>query len=271
MSKQYARFISHADKIEKIPDLKVGEDHPEFGEVQNYLRRYAYMKPDGVCAHGKLCKETSVVLIEFQKFFGVEPTGEFDAPTRSAMSAPRCGMPDPSPLEASVTGPWKRSDLTFGFGNATSQAVGDDAARTAIRNAFNKWAEVSAPLSFSEVDLDNDPDILVEWRQAADPDHSMVGGVLAHAEFPPETPFNPSASRPLPLHFDEEEHTWVIGEVANGFDIETIALHEVGHCLGILHTNVQDAVMFPRVSSNHILRAPQPDDLVAVRELYPEA
>lgn len=270
MPSEYSKFISHGDIIAKIPDLKPGEDHPDFGEVQNYLRRYAYLKPDESCEAGQLCKVTSRVLADFQEFFGVERTGAFDEPTRTAMSAPRCGMPDVSPLAASTTGPWDRANLTYAFGNSTSQAVGDAAARGAIRSAFQTWQDASGPLSFEEVDATGDPDILVEWRQAADPDHSMVGGVLAHAQFPPETPFNSSPDRPLPLHFDEEEHTWVIGAVANGFDIETIALHEIGHCLGILHTNVDGAVMFPRVNTNTTLRAPQPDDLTAVRALYPE-
>ena len=270
MASEYSTYISHADKIAKIPDLRLGEDHPDFGEVQNYLRRYAYLKPDASCVPGQLCEDTSRVLTDFQNFFGVEPSGLFDQPRRSAMSAPRCGMPDVSPLAASTTGPWDHTDLTFAFGNSTSQAVGDSAARTAIRNAFGTWSDVSGPLSFEEVDPDDDPDIRVEWRQAADPDHNMEGGVLAHAQFPPETPFNPSPARPLPLHFDEDEHTWVVGAVANAFDIETVALHEVGHCLGILHTNVNGAVMFPSVRSNFTLRDPQSDDRVAVRRLYPE-
>lgn len=265
-----SQTISHGDKIANIPDMNPGEEHPDFREVQNYLRRYGYLKPEVSCTPGQLCKETSNVLTDFQKFFGLNTSGSFDPPTRSAMSAPRCGMPDVSPLAASTTGPWDHTDLTYAFGNSTSQAIGDSAAREAIRNAFRTWGEVSDPLSFEEVDPANDPDILVEWRQAADPDHSMVGGVLAHAQFPPQTPFNPSPARPLPLHFDEEEHMWVVGAIANGFDIETVALHEVGHCLGILHTTVIGAVMFPQVSSNLTLRDPQPDDLIAVRRLYPE-
>jgi hypothetical protein len=70
-------------------------------------------------------------------------------------------------------------------------------------------------------------------------------------------------------HYDDQEHTWVDGAVANGFDIETVALHEIGHCLGMLHTNVNGSVMFPSVSPNFTLRTLQPDDLAGIRDLYP--
>lgn len=124
-----------------------------------------------------------------------------------------------------------------------------------MRRAFATWAAAGVGLTFSEVAQNQNPDIVIEWRQAADPDHSMVGGVIAHADFPPGCSvivINP----PLPLHYDDQEHTWVDGAVANGFDIETVALHEIGHCLGMLHTNVNGSVMFPLVSPNFITYTP---------------
>ena len=66
---------------------------------------------------------------------------------------------------------------------------------------------------------------------------------------------------PLPLHFDDEEHQWSIGSVPNAYDIETVALHGIGHCLGLMHTSLVEAVMFPAVSSNFTLTSPQPDDV----------
>jgi hypothetical protein len=72
-------------------------------------------------------------------------------------------------------------------------------------------------------------------------------------------------------HFDDSEHQWVVGSVVNGFDIETVALHEIGHILGLQHSNVAGSVMFPTVSSNSTKRALTADDLGGVRELYPTA
>ena len=42
---------------------------------------------------------------------------------------------------------------------------------------------VIVPLTFTEVGVDGYHDIEIDWRDAHDPD-SMVGGVLAHSDFP---------------------------------------------------------------------------------------
>lgn len=90
----------------------------------------------------------------------------------------------------------------------------------------------------------------------------------AHADFPPGCSVVVD-QLPLPVHFDDSEHTWVIGAASGGFDIETVALHEIGHILGLEHSAVSGAVMFPSVSSNFTLRALQEDDLAGLRQLYP--
>ena len=56
---------------------------------------------------------------------------------------------------------------------------------------------------------------------------------------------------------------------AGRFDVETIALHEIGHILGLAHSNVNGSVMFPSVSSNFTKRALTQDDIDGVRSLYP--
>jgi hypothetical protein len=95
----------------------------------------------------------------------------------------------------------------------------------------------------------------------------MVGGVVAHSDFPPKCSI--LGASPLPLHFDDSENVWCIGAVADALDVETVALHEIGHILGLQHTNVDGAVMFPFVSANTTLRRLQPDDLAGIRSLYP--
>ena len=53
------------------------------------------------------------------------------------------------------------------------------------------------------------------------------------------------------------------------FDIEGIMVHEVGHVIGIGHSNVAGATMFPSVGSCNILnRSLEPDDVAAKNDLY---
>ena len=136
-----------------------------------------------------------------------------------------------------------------------------------MRRAFASWSAV-VQISFREVGTGDSPDIFIDWTQANCGDTNMTGGVLAHADYPPGCGFYGNAL-PRPLHFDDEEHTWCIGAVADQFDVETVALHEIGHILGLSHSSVAGAVMFPTVSANATNRVLAADDIEGVRRLYP--
>ena len=255
-------------EIEAAPDLKQGESHPSVAQVQNYLKHYGYLEPDAAPDPDRLDEPTTAALAEFQQRFKVGTPGTLDEATREAMAAPRCGLADMlSPLTFNTIGPFDRRELTFAFGTLSSQ-IGNGNVRDAVRRAFDTWAGAGVGLTFSEVDESDNPDIMIEWRQAADSDHSMVGGVLAHADFPPGFSIITNGL-PLPLHFDDQEHTWTDGAEDGTFDIETVALHEIGHCLGMLHSDVNGSVMFPFISSNREVRSLRPDDLAGIRHLYP--
>ena len=75
---------------------------------------------------------------------------------------------------------------------------------------------------------------------------------------------------PKPVHFDDSEHVWSVGAVSGAYDIETVALHEIGHIVGLAHSSVSGAVMAPTVSSNFTKRALTQDDIDGFLELYPE-
>jgi hypothetical protein len=61
------------------------------------------------------------------------------------------------------------------------------------------------------------------------------------------------------------------GEACSGteFRIEGVMVHEVGHLLGLGHTNVSGATMFPSVSAcNNGPATTESDDEAAIRDLY---
>ncbi len=257
-------------KIASLPEIGQGEQHQDLVEVQQYLRRFGYIREDAAAltAATSIDDRMSRALSRFQQRYNLEPTGELDAPTRQLMGTARCGLADiEDPLAFATMCAWDHRNLRFSIGPLSAD-VTNAQARAALAAAMATWAAAGVRLTFTEVAMNQNPDFIVDWRVANDPDHNMTGGVLAHADFPPGCSVV-VANPPLPLHYDDQEHTWVIGAVAGGFDIETVGLHEIGHLLGLGHTNVNGSVMFPFVSSNFTLRALQPDDLAGIRALYP--
>lgn len=245
---------------------KSGEEEG-LSHVQDFLYRFGYTGEREALKTGVLDDETSAALTKYQARQGLPSTGEFDEATRHQMTTARCAFPDMSAGVAfSTTCDWQKSEVTFAFDTGTND-VGGTAEFAATRNAFQTWAAV-IPLTFREVGLNDNPDVVIDWRPANDPDLSMVGGTLAHADFPPDCSVVTN-TLPKPVHFDDTEHTWVIGATPGAFDVESVAVHEIGHIIGLAHSNVAGSIMFPSISSNGTNQALTQDDISGAQGLYP--
>ncbi|KAJ9135252.1 hypothetical protein P3X46_032460 [Hevea brasiliensis] len=82
------------------------------------------------------------------------------------------------------------------------------------------------------------------------------GGILAHA-------FAPQDGR---FHYDADE-AWTVGATQGAFDLETVALHEIGHLLGLGHSSVEGAIMFSSIPSG-VTKGLHRDDIQGIRALY---
>jgi hypothetical protein len=250
--------------VQAAPVLAKGQDDPQFAAVKAFLQRFGYLRP-GAAEGAALDDAASDALALYQKRHALPITGVFDEATRRQMSMHRCGMPDlDNGVAFSTRCAWPTPQLTFAFDDGTADTAGEFAA---VRSAFTTWA-AAVPVTFTEVGFDQNPDVVIDWRPANDPDHSMIGGVLAHADFPPACGVV-TDSLPKPVHFDDSEHLWRIGAVPGAFDVQTVGLHELGHILGLQHSDVPGSVMFPSVSDNATNRVLTADDLSGIRALYP--
>lgn len=135
--------------------------------------------------------------------------------------------------------------------------------RKAFKRAFSRWASV-IPVSFVEAEDYGFADIKIGFYTGDHGDGEPfdgVLGVLAHS-------FSPQSGR---LHLDAAE-TWAVDfeteRSAVAVDLESVATHEIGHLLGLSHSSVKEAVMYPSLKPRDKRAELNVDDMKGVQSLY---
>jgi len=149
--------------------------------------------------------------------------------------------------------------LTYRWMSMT-KSLPQDLTKSEIIRALNEWSS-AAQLTFTESSRSGlrNIDITFGSREHGDGfPFDGRGGQLGHAFYP--APVNPE---PIAgdMHLDDDEG-WRIGV---NTDVFSVALHELGHALGLGHSDYPGAVMYPYYSLATKLT---PEDTSAIRTLY---
>jgi hypothetical protein len=256
--------LKNRDPLEAI--VKPGQRDVLVPMTNRFLHRFGYLEPH-TCKDDLLCNHVSLALRRFQAFYRLEETGTLTLETLKLMSKPRCGLPDLEPDEIGGPGiedsdpfvfegtPWAQQQIRWFMGTGTPDLTGEVGA---IQAAFNTWAGL-IPRTFSQTATSSTAQLRVSFNTGDHADgfpFDGSGDVLAHA-------FYPQDGR---IHFDDAE-TWGLSDGGGNTDLQTVALHEIGHALGLRHSGTEDAVMFAFYDGER--RTPHEVDIKGMRSRYP--
>lgn len=183
--------------------------------------------PDGKL--GEWDDSAREAMANYQKYHHLPITGvKDDDRTLALMCERRCGIID-SPYKRAATMAWPKRDLTWKLVNL-SPDLPQNHISAAFNIGFRAWA-AACNLKFTEVLQDQKSDIAITFQPI-----DTVGQVLAQAWFPTEGR----------MEVDENEKwSWTLPIARGEVDLATVAMHEIGHLIGLDHSNVRGAQMAP--------------------------
>ncbi|KAI4328312.1 hypothetical protein L6164_020675 [Bauhinia variegata] len=279
------------ESFNNFTGCRPGEKYDGLNKLKKYFDHFGYIPNAPSNFTDDFDDEFEEAVKKYQKNFNLNVTGELDENTLQQIMKPRCGVADIingtttmnsgkenttsasnsthfhtvshyTFFEGKPRWPEGTQELTYGF-LPDNQLT--DQVKSVFATAFDRWAEVTT-LTFSEASSYYTADIRIGFYTGDHGDGEPFDGVLgtlAHA-------FSPTNGR---FHLDGDEE-WVVSgdvtqsELSSAVDLESVAVHEIGHLLGLGHSSDLDAIMYPTISSRTRKVELNNDDISGIQELY---
>ena len=244
----------------------------------DFLNERGYLQFNRVVGERVGVQTIVPALKQFQHFTGIEETGVVDDKTREYMLLPRCGKPDTEINEELrrwkryvVQGTkWRKTTLTWALENSNNDGISDFDVRQIFQTSLDKWKSVTN-IDFIELrdQPDDSADIRVRFgtlkHEGCQYPFDGKGNTLAHAFFPLS---NTGLSGDV--HYDDNEIFTVQTNAPRGhMKLLWITVHELGHSLGLSHSNKKGAIMFPyyqHVDGDDFNLTD--DDILGIQDIY---